>query len=324
MNVTPPDFSRKIPVMQDSAGGGCIMIIGAVIMGGAGIFIPAVWLAGDFSWSAMAFCFACFLGGTILGLALGSWVENCLRRLRGLAPPFYASTQVDIDAAGVSVEGIGVVAWRDVLAIEAIPDSDSALLVHTRQHEKLMLSAPTEELIPLISHYMDQFLKGDSEGVQNKSEGIIRCRVVVFHWPRFMVWVWAGYLLSGALSIAMIAASPYADFLKNLILIVVLMPVFPWLVWAVPFARLGLFASSRVRVFELDGAHLRSTDGTWDFDLNEVTVIDRHSKGIGFDLQVLSFRPSTGRGVDILIDDEDGWAILHAMARRKLIDKVVL
>ena len=36
--VLPPDFSRKIPVMQDSAGGGCIMIIGAVIMGGAGIF----------------------------------------------------------------------------------------------------------------------------------------------------------------------------------------------------------------------------------------------------------------------------------------------
>jgi len=264
--------------------------------------------------------------GALLGLVLGSilmmWSEVSARRARGLPKLFHATTKVDISAAGISVEGLGLAAWGDLLGFERVPDSETYLMVHTRQFENLMLDAPTELLIPLLTYHMDRPPgQGTNAVAGSLAPDVIRCKAVVFHWPAFMAWIWAGYLVAAAVGVAMLTV-PEAERAQNVGLMMFVLPATAWLVWAIPFTQLGMFAARRVRWFELSDARLRSTDGTWDLDLQHVKVRHRRSSGAGFALDFLSLRPATGRGLDILVDTCDARAMLDAIVKRKLIDKV--
>ncbi len=161
MSAAPPDFSRAISVSQHANGNGSAsLVIGCALLGGLGLVIPLATLLDDRGfWSAMLGALALMVG-SLLGLALGMALEHLWRRMRGLPALYMATTRVDIGAPGLAVEGLGVVPWCDVLALEGIPDSEHALIVHTRQFEKLMLEAPTDELFPLMSHYMDLHAQG--------------------------------------------------------------------------------------------------------------------------------------------------------------------
>jgi len=321
MKAAPPDFSRRISVYQRGGNSGLGVVTLFSMLGVAAVGVPAYPLLREHTGWLVVLLMLGMIIGMLVGFALLMWADMRWRRFRGLAPRFMQTAQVAINAAGIAVAGLGLVAWRDVLALEGIPDCEFALMVHTRQFEKLMLDAPVEDLTPVLSHYMDQqALQPDPDEARCKAAGIIRCRAVVFHWPLFMAWIWAGYLLSGALGIAMWVATNNAGGARNLlILVVVVPPIVAWLVWAIPFTRLGMFSPCRAHWFELDGAHLHSTDGTWDFDVGQTTVIHRRSKGVSFDLDFLSLRPATGRGIDLLFEGEDARFMLDAICKRKLI-----
>lgn len=324
--MTPPDFSRSIGVSQHGNGSGgfsLIMLCTMVPMGAAFYLGMLLDQRASGVWFVLGMVVLVVLGlvATLMGIGLAMWIEGRWRILRGLAPLFNDTTQVDIDAAGLAVQGLGTVAWRDVLALEGIPDSESALIVHTRPFEKLMLQAPTEELGAVLSHYMDlQSRSGDLEQQRLAAAGSVRCRALVFDWPRFMAWIWAGYLLAATAGAVMLFAKPDAGLFKHLVMLFVLMPMVAWLVWAFPFSQLGVFAPGRVRAFELEGWQLRS-GGALEFDLREACVTLRRSKGIGFDLEFISVRPFKGRGIDILIADQEQRALLEAITERGLYGK---
>ena len=326
--AAPPDFSGRTSVSQHGGNAGLGPILLFTMLGMAAVGVPAYPLLDrHIGWITTLVVVGMIVGmfiGMLVGFALLMWSESVWRRYRDLPPRFLGTTQVDIGTAGIAVEGLGVVAWRDVLAWEGIPDCEAALMVHTRQFEKLMLSAPVHVLIPLLMHYMDrQTLEVDAEAVRRREAGIMNCRAALFNWPVFMAGIWAGYLLSGALVIASLVAKPDGGLLKNLSFIAIGLPAIAWLVWAIPFSQLDKSTGGRVCAFEFDGTHLRSTDGKWHFNLNDVVAIDRRSKGIGFDLEILSLRPAKGRGIDMLIEREDARAMLDSLKKRTLIDRVV-
>ena len=96
------------------------------------------------------------VGGTVLGMAWGHWLVLRRRAVQGIPTLFVATTHVNISARGVAVERLGVTPWCDVLKIEPISDTDTAYLVHTRHFERLVLNAPVDRLIPLMTYYMEQ------------------------------------------------------------------------------------------------------------------------------------------------------------------------
>lgn len=135
-------------------------------------------------------------------VVLWSVLEERWRSWRGHAASFSETTQVDINARGLSIRGLGSVRWADVLSIEDIPDSESCLIVHTRPFGELLLEAPAQELGTLINHHMST--QTGPKPSEAPLAGSLRFRAVVFHWPRFRAWVMAGYLLAGAMGAALL------------------------------------------------------------------------------------------------------------------------
>ncbi|MFM9924401.1 hypothetical protein VLK31_15510 [Variovorax sp. H27-G14] len=321
--MNPPVFSRSIKVDQVDGGAGGIwvlvvlstVLVGPVLAGGAWFMDRegAVGALGGGLSIALAFVML------LVSLAVWMWVDTGWRALRGKPALFSATTQVDIDQRGISVQSLGHVDWPDVLAIESIPDSSTHLVVHTRTFQKLMLAAPLDELAEVVQHYLAQ----KSVPPVNDRSAVLRTRAVVFSWPRFMAWIWTGYAVAGALGLAVLLNANDVGFLKTLVALGVLMPLSAWLMWMVPFAQLNVFAPSRVRAFELEGAALRSTDDAWRIDLRRARIGNRQVSGIGYDFSFISVRPHKGARLDLLLPDDDRRALIDVLQQRGLMQPAV-
>lgn len=321
--MSSPVFSRNVQVTQFE---GAIVwptlavcaaytaLIGAVAvqvidMDAEGWYIALGMLAG-------LALFALWLVGLVFVVRAWVWVETrWLRAGRPRPALFNGSAQVDVDASGLAVQGLGRVDWIDVLSIEGIPDSDSHLIVHTRPLGKLMLAAPVDELAPVVNHYLDL-----SSRAATSPAGHLQSRAIVFCWRCFQAWIWAGYALAGAAGIALLFNASDAGFLKTLVGLCVLVPLIAWLVWFFPFARIGTFSHSRVRAFELDGTRLRSLDGRWQADLRQARVRHRQVSGLGYEFAFLEIRPKAGKRLDLLLEGSaEQAALLEALGERGLL-----
>ena len=260
--------------------------------------------------------FAVWMVGLVFVVAGWAWVETrWLRPAKGRPKPFDASTQVDVGEDGFAVQGLGHIDWIDVLTIEGIPDSDSYLIVHTRPFGKLMLTAPVDELAPVVAHYLSL-----GAPARPAHAGTLQSRAMVFCWRCFRTWIWAGYALAGAAGIAVLGHASDAGFVKTVVALCVLVPLVAWLVWAIPLAQLSTFSPSRVRAFELDGTLLRSTDGQWHIDLLRARVSHRRANGIGYAFSFLAIRPESGKKLDLALEGgADQSALLHALIDRGLL-----
>jgi hypothetical protein len=321
--MSSPAFSRRIHVTQFD-GASIWPTLGVCALYSALIFAATVWLVdmdatgwyialGMVTWLAL---FAVWLVGVVFVVRGWIWVETkWLRSGKARPKPFDATAQVDIGEGGFSVEGLGRVEWIDVLTIEGIPDSDSYLIVHTRPFRKLMLTAPVDELARVLNHYLA--LKTAAPPAR---AGTVQSRAMFFCWRCFLAWIWAGYALAWAAGIALLSNASDAGFLKTVVALGVLVPLTAWLVWAIPFARISTFASSRVRAFELDGTRLRSTDGEWEADLLRARVSRRYASGLGYEFSFLAIRPQSGKRVDLMLEGgADQHALLEALADRGLL-----
>ncbi|MBJ2157305.1 hypothetical protein [Variovorax sp. IB41] len=323
--MNPPVFSRKIPVTQmDARGIGAIVVLCTVYS--ALMMMGAAWLFDEdatgwravLSTVALLVLIAVWMVGLLVVAAAWIWVEErWLASVKRRPKAFSASAQVDVDERGLSIDGLGHVQWIDVLTIEGIPDSDNYLVVHTRPFNKLMLTAPVDELAPVINHYLA--LRSDA-GAMATATGILQSRAIVFCWRCFLAWIVAGYALAAAAGVALVLYAPDVGFLKTVVVLCVLLPMIAWLVWAIPFAQIGLLSHSRVRAFELDGTRLRSTDGAWQIDLMQTRISHRHARGLGYEFGFLAVRPKTGRNLDLLLEGgADQEALLEALSGRGLL-----
>lgn len=318
--MNPPVFSRHIKVDQVDGGTGglwVLLLIGMLLMGPAlatgGWFMDREGVIG-----VLGVCLAIALAFVMLlvSLVVWAWLDIRWRAWRGKPELFSATTQVDIDARGIAVQALGHVEWIDVLAIESIPDSSSQLIVHTRPFHKLMMAAPLEELSEVIAHYLAQ--KKSVPPADARSQ-VLQTRALVFSWPRFIAWIWAGYAVAGAIALAVLQHAGDAGFAKTLVALAVLVPLSAWLVWMVPLARLDILAPGRVRAFELEGAALRSTDDAWRIDLRSARVGHRRVSGIGYEFSFISVRPQKGARLDLLLGDDDRRALLDVLQQRGLM-----
>lgn len=178
-----------------------------------------------------------------------------------------------------------------------------------------MLTAPVDELAPVINHYLA--LRSSAKAMPT---GTLQSRAIVFCWRCFLAWIGAGYALAGAAGVALFLCAPDVGFLKTVVGLCVLMPLIAWLVWAIPFSQISTFSHSRVRAFELDNTRLRSIDGDWQVDLLQARVSHRHASGIGYEFDFLAIRPKAGKNMDLLLEGgADQEALLDALIARGLL-----
>lgn len=323
--MSSPVFSRRIQVTQPDASG-IWPILSLCAAYTALIGVAAAWLLDPdatgwyiaLGMVGMIGFLAAWLVGLVFVVRAWIWVEtHWLRPEKSRPKPFNENTQVDIGEEGFSVQGLGRVEWIDVLGIEAIPDSDNYLIVHTRPFKKLMLTAPVDELVPVINHYLA--LRTHAKAMP---KGTVQSRAMLFCWRCFLAWVWAGYALAGAAGIALLLNASDAGFLKTMVGLCVFMPVVAWLVWTIPFSRISLFSRSRVRAFQLDNTQLRSIDGDWQVDLRQARVSHRRASGIGYEFDFLAIRPKAGKRLDLLLEGgADQEALLEALSERDLLPR---
>ncbi len=315
-----PGFAGRIPVSQAGGEVQLFAMLGFSMLAAAPFLAGAVWCMDD---NATGWRAGLLVAGGLVLIVLAivamfagfvGWmmVEAWWQRWRGHPEPFNQTTAVDIGAHGLSVEGLGHAGWRDVLAIEGVPDSDSHRIVHTRPFGKLLLQAPVDVLAPVFDCHLARPPTTDG------NEPALRA--LVFHWPGFRAWIWAGYALAAGVAAAMLVGNPGAGAFKTLVALGLLTPLTAWLVWWIPFGQLGAFSAKRVRAFELDGSVLRCTDGHWTVDLRQRPATHHHVRGLGYEIEFLTLRPRKGGRFDLVLGtDPSHHALLATLDERALL-----
>lgn len=315
-----PHYSGRIQVSQSSEDTSDSVGIAVSILAAAPFFAVAVWcMDNEFTgWRAAAAVggaiFLMLLACVAMVFGLGAWItlQAARRRRRGQPEPFDRTTMVAIGPHGVSMEGLGHVDWPDVLSFEGIPDSESHLIVHTRPFGPVMLGGPCDMLVPIVQHYLEH--PGVSGAV------VPPVRAVVFSWPWFRSWIWAGYALAAAMVVAMLLANPDAGALKTMSALFLVPVMTAWLVWSIPFGRLSTFSARRVSAFVLNDTVLRDTCGRWTIDLRRQPAQYRQASGIGYRVAFLTLRPLDGARIDLVLEaSPEHNALLDALDERGLL-----
>lgn len=328
----PPGFSGRINVSQLGNQSvekgewlrlGCGSVCGMPFLVAAGY---AAWhMEDETGWRATLLgagalvLIALAICAAMLGFTLYSRFEAKSDNRPGAPKRFHGATGVNLDADGFFIEALGLVAWRDVLALEGIPDSDSYFIVYTEPYGKLLLTASVDDVIPVFHHYMAA--ADEQPGIVAQEDGakLFAFKALVFSWPRFMAWIVAGYFFAALTVVGMICAgSP--DGMKVLALPIVAAMV-AWLVWSFPFSRIDLFGAQRVAAFVIDDAdQLASIDGRWKIDLRHASIRRRRSSGIGFTIEFISIRPRTGRWLDLILDGGPLSALSEELMKRASLE----
>lgn len=312
-----PSYAATIKVSQAGPGLCLTGLLGLSML----CAVPGFWLAVQFDadatgWRALSASAGMFAGialamvGMVAGMIFWFVLEQRYLRWRGVTL-FSATTPVRADARGLTVEGLGVCAWGDVLSHEGIPDSGSALIVHTRPYGRLLVEAELEALLPVLDHHLEAARESGLRAA--RADAALRFRALVFHWPRFLLWIAAGYLLGGAAVLGLLYNAQNAGFFKTLVGLALLPAMSAWLIWTIPFWQLSLFSPGRTRAFELRGAALQSSDGAWRIDLREARVRYRVASGIGYRLEFFSIRPARGKRLDLVLEAPERTALLGAL-----------
>lgn len=308
--VVPPRFVGYIAVTQSGPARRVLLILLISMLCTVPFFaVPMSLIDHEATgWMGLIAAFG-VMSSAVLGLAamcggfiLGALIENWWDRRRKVTR-FDATTQVQVDAEGFAVEGLGTMTWAEVLAVEGIPDSESAFVVHTALFGRLLLQASVSSVAPVFRHYLVQHAEAQRVAAWQSRGGQHNFKALVFNWPRFVAWILAGYLVGAAIAVALIFAGDRP--LVGLLVAMLLAPASAWLVWSIPFWQLTTFSASRMRAFQLQGYVLSSADGRWRIDLRAARVRYRNSRGVGYELNFISIRPEQGRRLDLVPDDQD-------------------
>lgn len=317
-----PEFSQRIQVDQTAEGAAIMGFLATGMLGGVPGFVVSILSHSDATgWWGFVSLFGILGGGvlSIIGMLAGmvAWfpLEQRWLAWRGKLP-FSAVTRVVMDETGLQIEGLGCSPWDEVMSWESIPDSNSALIIHTQRYGGLLLRAPIDTLIPLVAHHLNLSREA---ALQNPADAPFRFRAQVFSWPRFILWIIAGYAAGIGAAAALILAGPIYDPFKMLVGLIMLPVMCAWLIWTIPFWRLSLFSDRHIRAFELKGAVLQMGDGSWVADLTTSQVQNRQTWGIGYNLTFITLRPHQGKRLDLLLDTPEHAALVTRLIALELL-----
>jgi hypothetical protein len=290
-----PRFSGAIGVSQHRSEGMWVVLLFSML----GVLPGAVLMDLDAASWMQFLCVAGMVLGMIAGMLLGTVLIMRWETRKGQVL-FSKTTQVTIDQDGVNINDLGLLSWQDVLSYEGIPDSTSAMIIFSRQYGELLLQdIAVDELIPILNAHLE------SARANNFTEAmtqVFRFKAVIFHWPKFMAWIVAGYVLSVTLGLFLVLNAPNAGAFKTIVGLMLLVPTAAWLLWIIPFSQIDLFSARYTKAFELRDALLVSSDGQWEVDLREADVSFRKASGIGYAFDFVSIRPHRGGRLDLLMD----------------------
>jgi hypothetical protein len=244
----------------------------------------------------------------VVSMAAGAmlwYVIETRWQARRKTTPFEATTRVRMDERGLLIEGLGEMGWQDVLELEGIPDSTSALIVHTSHFKGVMLKAEHDDVLPVLKHHMAaQAQRNRMKLAEQGPEAGFAFKAMVFSWRGFLGWIWLGHLLAAALA-AVILLDGRQGLLVDGLVALVLGGMVTGLIRAIPLFQLGTLGGKRVRAFVLKGCELSPTGQTTPVDLHGARITRRSRSGIGYQLDFFSIRPRQGRSWDLLADSQD-------------------
>ncbi|WP_137939021.1 hypothetical protein [Chitinivorax sp. B] len=308
---SPPRFSKIIDVSQPGDDIGIWGMVLSGMLGGAPGFWLSVTLLGNgeaTGWRAILSTIGMLgllivsLVGMVIGFILYFVLEERWRRWRGITL-FNQSTQTILDEHGLHIEGLGSATWHQVLDYDFIPDSESALIIHTEPFGRLLLQADITSLVTVLEYHLkstrDQAIANSH---QQPTQHVFQFKAQVFHWPTFRVWIAAGYLAATAITVCLLYFASDAGFFKLLVGLLFLVPCSAWLVWAIPFWRIT-HGGRHIQAFELAGHSLRNTSGDWVVDLRNTSVEYQQTSGVGYGLRFITINPTNNKRFDLLIDD---------------------
>ncbi len=317
--ATDLSFKGKIQVTQK----GSVWVFLSIIFAMAAGSMPGILLAISAfeaeTWKALIAVAGICLGfiGMFAGPVAWWMVEDRWRKRTG-RQLFQEKTLVIIDAQGMHVEGLGHSTWDEVLSYEGIPDSESALVVYTRRYGGLMLDALVEDLRAVLDHYLDRAQHAQIDGAGEPGT-TFRFRALVFHYPTFLAWITAGYLMA-ILMIGVIISESEVGFLKTSVALFIVPPMVAWLTWTIPFWQMSAFSAGRMAAFSLTGTTLTRSDSKWAIDVRATPAQCIHARGIGYALEFISFAPKKGRRLDLVMEDRNMETLVRLLEARNGFD----
>ena len=319
-----PQFDQRthVSLVGDAGGGFNGMLVAGAIGGLPGWVLGVMALNADAVpsswWSSLALTLG-VIGGCVLaivgmlgGLVICFVLEQRWATWRG-KPSFTGNTRVRVDEGGLLIEALGLNAWSDVLGWEAVPDSGHYLVVHTQRFGSMLLSAPVAPLVEALAHHHAAArIKAANEASDVFGQPDFDFTALVFSWPRFRAWIWAGYLLASALALALLLGGADHGAFKTLVGITLVCPLVAWLVWMIPMSRFGVLAGRAMRAFRLKGHRLETRDG-WQADLHQSRVMVQARAGIGYDLSFITVVPRGGRRLDVVVAEPERSTLIAQM-----------
>lgn len=258
----------------------------------------AFMASGDSWWSNLAVFAGIILA--ISGSCGGIYCWACISARKDGSPQFPNRTRVEIDERGLSIESFGLIPWRDIHAVERIPDSDGYLLAHTNPWSFLL-----DDDADVLSEVFSYFLNARHGNAANNA---VR-RASVFSYPGFLAWIVSGYLVA-------IGSAPFLlmtsgdGFFKTLSAVLFIPCMLAVLIWYIPLGALGISSTRRIRTFIKAGTNLRSTDGLLDIALPEARCRARRAKGLLYDFDFVTIRAGNGQTVHLLPAEGDASAFV--------------
>jgi hypothetical protein len=319
----PPRFDRRIHVGHvDGSGGIGGMLVASAIGSLPGLGLFATMRNADPAQSSWWHSVATTLGVigavvlALIGVCVGLFVYYLLEQRwmtwRGKRS-FTGDTRVRVDEDGLLIEALGLNVWAEVLGWEGVPDSDHYLVVHTQRFGSMLLSAPVAPLVKALAHHQAAArIKAVADASDVFGQPDFDFTALVFSWPRFRTWIWAGYLLAVALALALLSGAADHGAFKTLVGIALACPLVAWLVWMIPMSRFGVLAGRALRAFRLKGHRLETRDG-WQADLHQSRVIVQARAGIGYDLSFITIVPHDGRRQDVVVAEPERSALIAQM-----------
>lgn len=213
--------------------------------------------------------------GSSFGYHLWCWLETAWRAEHG-CPLFEAKTRVIIDDRGMTVDGLGLAPWADILAYQDHPPKGTTVTVFTRNFGRLEMSAagqsplPIQHLISMLERRLRLASLAPVEG--GEFDGALQFQAVPFHWPLFNAWIALGILAATAVSFPVAMASIDLSPTVTTIAITCAVTACAAAICGPALAWISISNKRRSRTFIIDGARLLSADGTCLADLHTARI----------------------------------------------------
>lgn len=213
---------------------------------------------------------------------------------------FSGDSQTRINSEGISIAQLGTAPWPSVLSLEGIPDSDSAIIVHTSNLGKLLLrdtrSNMLEHILPALQSHLHKNISVDFD-----SETEMIFRVIPFNLTSFRIQIASGYVLGGIAGIA--GAIGGSSILKSLVAFFIFPIMIAYLIWMFPIWNLSFGCAKKVTALRIRDGRLVSVDGKMSIELKNVTAIARVASGIGYSFNYITLKLQNGAKLHFMAYD---------------------